>query len=326
MSLVTLPVIVLVGATATGKSALAVDLALALAGAGHPAEVVNADSMLVYRGMDIGTAKPSLAERRGVAHHLIDIMDIDQPASVALFQGLARAAIEDCRARGAVPIVVGGSALYLHAVIDRFDFPPTDPAVRQRLTRQCETEGVAAMYQRLEALDPGAAAGIQPGNVRRIIRALEAIELTGEFRSRLPDWSYALGEVVQLGLDSGRDQMDQRIRRRVERMWEQGFVEEVRRLRDRGLAEAPTASRAIGYRQVLDHLAGRTSEEEARETTVVRTRQFSRKQLSWWKRDPRIHWLAVGTKAGPALETVVRWLDGPPLEEAGADSDKDARM
>ena len=302
----TTPVIVLAGSTATGKTALAVDLALALAARGQSAEVVNADSMLVYSGMDIGTAKPSLGERRGVVHHLIDIMDIDQVASVAVFQQLAREAIADCRGRGVVPIVVGGSALYLHAVIDQFDFPPTDQGVRERLNRELVELGAAGMYQRLVDLDPEAARGIDPANSRRIVRALEAIELTGGFKAELPPWSYAIADVVQIGLAIDRGEMDRRIEQRVQRMWQEGFVEEVRGLLDCGLRQAPTASRAIGYRQIIDFLDGEITEDRARELTVIKTRQFSRKQLAWWRRDPRINWLPAGCTA----ETVIDALEG----------------
>ena len=285
------PVIVLVGATATGKSSLAIDMACEMSARGRPAEVVNADSMLVYRGMDIGTAKPTVSERRGIPHHLIDIMDITEPASVALFQGLARDAIADCRKRGVVPIVVGGSALYLHAIIDQFDFPPTSEALRTKLAQEMTTLGVEAMYDRLRTLDAEAARGIEPNNSRRIVRALESIELTGSFRSTLPEWTYALDGVVQIGLEIDREEMDRRIAARVEQMWDQGFVAEVEGLLSRGLRTSPTASRAIGYRQIIDYLDGTITEAQAKDLTKVKTRQFSRKQLSWWRRDPRVHWL-----------------------------------
>ena len=295
------PVVVLLGATATGKSSLAIDLACEMAAGGQPAEVVNADSMLVYRGMDIGTAKPTMEERRGIPHHLIDIMDICEPASVALFQGLAREAIADCRQRGVVPIVVGGSALYIHAIVDQFDFPPTDEALRARLTEEMERVGVQEMYERLRALDVEAARGIEPNNSRRIVRALESVELTGTFRSILPEWTYALDNVVQIGLDIDRTEMDHRIASRVEHMWAQGFVAEVAGLLGHGLRTAPTASRAIGYRQIIDHLDSKTTEQQAKDLTSVRTRQFSRKQLSWWRRDPRVRWYPVGIDAQDLL-------------------------
>ncbi|MDR0783051.1 MAG: tRNA (adenosine(37)-N6)-dimethylallyltransferase MiaA [Propionibacteriaceae bacterium] len=301
---VSLPVITLVGATATGKSSLAIELARALRQAGQPAEVVNADSMLVYRGMDIGTAKPTTEEQSGVVHHLIDIMDLGQTASVAVFQELARAAIADCRARGVLPIVVGGSALYLHAIIDQFVFPPTDEVVRARLTGELETIGAEAMYARLQQADPDAAAGIEPANSRRIIRALEAIELSGTFRSTLPTWTYALDNVHQIGLQIDREEMDRRIAIRVEAMWRQGLVKEVRALLDQGLRDSPTACRAIGYRQVIAYLDGTISETEAQQLTIIKTRQFSRKQLSWWKRDPRISWLDLGAQPSAVLALI----------------------
>ncbi|MDR2974150.1 MAG: tRNA (adenosine(37)-N6)-dimethylallyltransferase MiaA [Propionibacteriaceae bacterium] len=299
-----IPVLAVVGATASGKSALAVELALRLAEAGRAAEVVNADSMLVYRGMDIGTAKPNLAERRGVPHHLIDIMDIGQPASVAAFQGLARDVIAQCRGRGVIPIVVGGSALYLHAILDEFVFPPTDQEVRARLNQELGSIGPLVMHERLAKLDPLAAAGIEPNNGRRIVRALESIELTGGFRSTLPTWSYALDNVVQIGLEIEREQMDERIARRVELMWQAGFVNEVRSLAERGLRGSPTASRAIGYSQIVSFLDGELTEAEAKERTIIKTRQFSRKQLSWWRRDPRITWLPFASDIDNALDLV----------------------
>jgi len=303
---VTPPVLVLLGATATGKSALAVDVALALAESGQPAEIVNADSMLVYRGMDIGTAKPAPAERRGVPHHLIDTMDIAEPASVAVFQGAARAAIADCRARGVVPVVVGGSALYLHAIIDAVDFPPTDAAVRSRWAGELERLGPAALHAQLAGLDPVAAAGIDPGNGRRIVRALESVELTGRFAATLPEWSYALDGVTQIGLALDRTTMDARIVARVEAMWRAGFVAEVERLVAAGLRDTPTAARAIGYRQVMAYLDGQITEAEAKERTIIRTRQFARKQLAWWKRDPRIRWLPAGCDAAAVLAAAWR--------------------
>jgi tRNA dimethylallyltransferase len=300
------PVLALNGPTASGKTAVAVAIAQALGTHGIQAEVVNADSMLVYRGMDIGTAKPAEAERGGVPHHLIDIMDVTRDASVADFQRLARDVIADCRARGAVPILAGGSALYVHAILDEFHFPGTDPAVRARLEAELAAVGPAALYERLIRLAPDAAAGILPGNGRRIVRALEVVQLTGGFRSQLPAWTYALGDVLQVGLEVPRDVLDARIETRVERMWSDGLVAEVAGLIDRGLREGRTASRAIGYRQVLAQLDGELSEAEAKQQTVFGTRRLARKQLSWFRRDPRIEWLPAGPEAVPAIVAAVR--------------------
>ena len=283
-----LPVIAIVGVTASGKSAAAVSLAQEL---GRPAEIINGDSMLVYRGMDIGTAKPGLAERGGVVHHLIDIMDVTESASVAQFQSLARAAIADCRARGVTPIVVGGSALYVHAILDQMDFPGTDPAVRAKWAAELDRVGAPALHEQLARQSPSAAAGILPGNGRRIVRALEVIEMTGSFTSRLPEPEYALEPVRQFGLGVPNDVLDRRIAARVDIMWQAGFVEEVESLVQRGLRRGVTASRALGYRQVLAYLEGECSLKQAREATIVATRQFARKQAGWFRRDHRIMWL-----------------------------------
>lgn len=302
----TVPVLALNGPTASGKTAVAVAVAHALGVAGVPAEIVNADSMLVYRGMDIGTAKPTPAEREGVPHHLIDILDVTQDASVAEFQQLARAVIEDCRGRGVVPILAGGSALYVHAILDDFRFPGTDPQLRARLEAELAERGSTVLYERLRELDPKAAAGILPGNGRRIVRALEVVELTGGFRSQLPEWTYALDGVLQVGLDIPRDVLDARIEQRVERMWADGLVEEVAELAATGLREGRTASRAIGYRQVLAQLDGELTEAEAKQQTVFGTRRLARKQLGWFRRDPRIVWLPTDADAVPRIVSVVR--------------------
>jgi len=308
-----LPVLVVNGPTASGKTAVAVAVAQSLAGDGITAEVVNADSMLVYRGMDIGTAKPTDAERGGVPHHLIDIMDVTEPASVAAFQQLARTAIAACRERGVVPVVAGGSALYMRAILDEFEFPGTDPELRRRLEAELAEVGPAALHARLAALAPEAATRILPGNGRRIVRALEVIELTGSFRPVLPAESYALTGVLQFGLALERPELDARIEERVDAMWRQGFVDEVRGLIPRGLREGRTASRALGYRQILDHLAGRCSEAEAKEATLTGTRRFARKQLGWFRRDDRITWLPAGPgAAGPLAEAVRGRLDQTP--------------
>ena len=294
------PLVVVNGPTASGKSAVAVELALRL---GTPAEIVNADSMLVYRGMDIGTAKPTQRERRGVPHHLIDIMDVTQDASVADFQRLARAAIADCRARGVVPVLVGGSSLYVRAIVDEFDFPGTDPAVRARWEARLAEIGPAALHTELP---PDVARHILPGNGRRIVRALEVIELTGSFRPVIPEGTYALPDVLQVGLTLPRAELDARIARRVDQMWTDGLVDEVRGLVGVGLREGRTASRALGYRQVLAFLDGELRQPEAKDATIFGTRRFARKQLMWFKRDPRVTWVEAGAGAVDAILSVVQ--------------------
>lgn len=291
-----------VGPTAAGKSELAVELALGLGG-----EVVNGDSMQVYRGMDIGTAKLTVPERRGVPHHVIDLLDVHEPSTVAEFQGWARQAIADCRRRGVTPVLVGGSALYLRAVLDDFEFPGTDATVRARLEQELASAGPQALHHRLARVDPAAAAAILPSNGRRLVRALEVVEITGRpFRAALPGHTYAFDRVVQLGIDVPREVLDARIEQRVRRMWDAGFVDEVRRLERAGLAAGRTASRALGYRQVLASLAGESTEEEAFAETVARTRRFSRRQDAWFRRDPRIRWLPFDASDLPrrALDAV----------------------
>jgi tRNA dimethylallyltransferase len=285
--------VVLVGPTAAGKSALAIGLARRYTSEGRPAEVVNADSMLVYRGMDIGTAKPSENERAEIRHHMIDLVDVLQTMTVAEFQQRARAAIADCQARKVIPIVAGGSALYVRAIIDDFEFPGTDPAVRTRLEAELARQGPERLYQRLTDADPVAAVRILPGNTRRIIRALEVIELTGQpFAARLPAHQYRLTDVVQIGLAIDRATLDARIAVRVNTMWAAGFVDEVRGLAAAGLRDGLTASRALGYRQVLRFLDREITEAQARELTINATRKFARRQDAWFRRDPRIHWVA----------------------------------
>ena len=288
------PVLALNGPTASGKSSLAVEVALALTASGRHAEIVNADSMLIYRGMDIGTAKPSASERRGVPHHLIDIADVTESASVADFQRLARAAISACRARGVVPIVVGGSALYMRAILDRFDFPGTDASLRARWEDELARRGPEALHAVLAERAPDVAAGILPGNGRRTVRALEVLDLTGEFTSTLPRWEYELDGVLSFGLELDRPTMDDRITRRVDEMWRLGLVDEVRALERVGLRQGRTASLALGYRQVLAFLDGEITEAEARDATIRGTKRFARKQLGWFRRDARIAWLTAG--------------------------------
>jgi tRNA dimethylallyltransferase len=280
-------VIAVVGPTAAGKSDLSVALCKELGG-----EIVNADAMQVYRGMDIGTAKISLAERQGVPHHLLDVLDVTQTATVAEFQQLARAAIDDCLRRGVVPVLVGGSALYVRAILDDFVFPGTDPVVRERLEAELEREGSGALHRRLAEVDPAAAAQILPSNGRRIVRALEVVEITGApYVATLPEHRYVYPGAVQLGLDVPRPELDERIDRRVARMFEEGFVDEVRELLSKGLLEGRTANRALGYSQVIALLNGDITEAEARERTAQATRRFARRQDSWFRKDPRISWL-----------------------------------
>jgi tRNA dimethylallyltransferase len=300
--------VAVVGPTAAGKSELSLELALALAG-----EVVNTDAMQVYRGMDIGTAKLPPAERRGVPHHLVDVLDVTEPASVAEFQTMARAVIDDCRARGAVPVLVGGSALYTRAVLDRFEFPGTDPAVRARLEAELAEAGAEALHRRLADVDPEAAARIIASNGRRVVRALEVVEITGRpFTASLPERDYVYDDAVQLGIDVPRPVLDERIERRVRAMWDAGLVDEVRRLADAGLREGRTANRALGYQQVLAFLDGECSEEEAFERTVTGTRRFARRQDSWFRKDPRITWVAWDDpdRLGTAISAVERAAAG----------------
>jgi len=281
-------VLAIVGPTASGKSALAVSVAHAL---GVPAEIVSTDSMQGYRGMDIGTAAPTLGEQGGVPHHLIDEWDPSHLLTVAEFQERARAVIDDIRNREAIPIVVGGSGLYVSAVLDDLDFPGTDPVVRARLEDDLADVGPEAMHERLRELDPAAADAIMTTNGRRIVRALEVVELTGEpFLARLPD-PVSVYPAARIGLEVPRNEMDARISERVDRMWAAGFVDEVRGLRAAGLTDGPTASRALGYQQVLDFLDGTCTESEARQATVDATRKFARRQQRWFRRDTRIQWI-----------------------------------
>jgi tRNA dimethylallyltransferase len=287
--------IAVVGATAVGKSDLAVDLALALGG-----EVINADSMQLYRGMDIGTAKLTMAERRGVPHHLLDVWDVTKTASVAEYQELVRAVIDDLEARGKVPVLVGGSGLYVRAALGDLEFPGTDERIRERLEAELAAHGPAPLYARLGRADPVAAMAILPSNGRRIVRALEVIELSGRpFSATLPGYD-AGRPAVQIGVRVDRPELDRRIEARVDRMWAAGFADEVRSLA--GLRAGKTAGRALGYQQLLRHLDGDWTLEEARAETVRATRRFARRQESWFRRDPRVTWLDAGDQlVGRAL-------------------------
>ena len=301
-------VLAVVGPTATGKSDLAVALAQRFDG-----EVVNADSMQLYEGMDIGTAKLPEAERGGVPHHLLDVWPISKSAAVAEYQQLARAAIDDITARGRLPVLVGGSGLYLRGALDNLEFPGESPEIRARLTADLERLGAEVLHRRLAALDPVAAEAILPTNGRRIVRALEVIELTGQpFAARMPDFE-SIYDLVQLGLD--RADLDERVELRVHRMMEQGLLEEVRRLLPAGLRESPTAGKALGYAQLLRSLddVGRIVRnlDYAVADTVRATLRFVRRQRSWFRRDPRIHWLdaAADAPAGPLLQQALSTLE-----------------
>ncbi|MYW67255.1 tRNA (adenosine(37)-N6)-dimethylallyltransferase MiaA [Streptomyces sp. SID8379] len=280
-------VIAVVGPTAAGKSDLGVFLAKELGG-----EVVNADSMQLYRGMDIGTAKLTPEERAGVPHHLLDIWDVTEAASVAEYQRLARTEIDRLLAEGRWPVLVGGSGLYVRGAVDKMEFPGTDPEVRARLEAELERHGSGALHTRLAAADPEAATAILSSNGRRIVRALEVIEITGKpFTANLPGHD-SVYDTVQIGVDVERPELDERITTRVDRMWAAGLVDEVRALETEGLREGRTASRALGYQQVLAALAGECTEDEARAETVRATKRFARRQDSWFRRDPRVHWLS----------------------------------
>ena len=301
-------VLAVVGPTAAGKSDLAVALAGRLGG-----EIINADSMQLYRGMDIGTAKLSVAERRDIPHHLLDIWPIGKSAAVAEYQQSARAAISEISGRGRLPILVGGSGLYLRGTLDKLDFPGESPAIRGRLRQELDEVGPGAMHARLARLDPVAAAAILPSNGRRIVRALEVIELTGRpFVASMPSFE-SVYPCVQIGLD--REDIDERVGLRVHRMMELGLLEEVRSLLPAGLRHSPTAGKALGYQQLLAVVDDQGSVvgdlDEAVQITIRATRRFVRRQRSWFRRDPRIKWLNAGR---PDLEETALSLLPPTLE------------
>lgn len=283
--------IVVAGPTGTGKSDLGLDLAEQFDG-----EVVNSDSMQLYRGMDIGTAKLPAAQRRGVPHHLLDVLDVSERASVAEYQRAARERIEDILARSRTPVLVGGSGLYISAVIDDIEFPGTDPVVREHLEGELAADGPAVLYRRLKLLDPAAAAAIEPGNGRRLVRALEVIAVTGRpFTATLPVPGPPRYGAALICLDRNTAALDQRLEQRVLAMVEAGFQDEVRGLDERGLRGGVTASRALGYRQMLAVLDRRTDLDTAVTETVRRTRRFVRRQRSWFGRDSRLRRFDAGT-------------------------------
>lgn len=281
-----------VGATGTGKSDLALDLAEALRRRGNPAEIVNADAMQLYRGMDIGTAKLPESERRGVPHHLFDVREVTEEAAVAWYQPLAREAVQRIHAAGGDAILVGGSGLYVSSVVYEFHFPPRDPAIRERLEAELDRDGVAALLQRLRERDPEAAARVDPRNGRRVIRALEVVEqgsaTHGAALPEKPTLWHPHTRVIGLHVD--RAVLVARLDARVRRMWDAGLVAEVARLREEGLERGTTASRAIGYAQALAQLDGRLSAEEAIAQTQALTRRYARRQVSWFKRYPELEW------------------------------------
>ena len=285
--------IIICGATATGKSDLAVALAQQI-----KAEVINADSMQLYKGMDIGTAKLSLVERSGVAHHLIDVLDIKEEANVSWYQSLAREKIDELIGAGKKVVVVGGTGLYIKSILDDLNFPDTDPVIRQQITDEAEKVGNDVMHQKLAKLDPAAALAIPKENIRRIIRALEVIELTGKpFTANLPrQESSKYPSAKQFGLVLDRGNLDEKIDKRVEQMWAKGFAREVLQLMNQGLAQATTAKMALGYSQIMSYLNGECDEEFAKTETKRVTRAYARRQETWFSRDERINWLAPATK------------------------------
>lgn len=300
-------IVAIVGATGTGKTAASLDLADRLGRFGAAAEIVNADAMQLYRGMDIGTAKATVAERRGVPHHLIDVLDVTDEASVAAYQRDARATVEQIAARGAIPIVVGGSGLYVAALLTDFRFPGTDPEVRARYEERLVSEGLGALAAELQRRDPKAAAQLDLQNPRRVVRALEVAEITGEpiapgLAARATPWR----PYTQLGLSVERTTLVERLDRRVEGMWAAGLLDEVRELLPRGLERGPTASRAIGYAQAIDQLAGRATEGEAIAATASLTRRYARRQVSWFRRDAATEWVDAldGTARDAAIQAV----------------------
>jgi tRNA dimethylallyltransferase len=283
-------VVAIVGPTAAGKSEAALQIAEALHG-----EVVNADSMQLYKGMDVGTAKLARDEQRGVPHHLLDVWDVTETASVAAYQTLARDVIDGLRQKSRTAVLVGGSGLYVRAALDALEFPGADATIRERLEQEAADHGAGALHQRLTGLDPVAARRIGPANVRRTVRALEVIELTGRPFSSNPGmeaYDASVYATTYLGLAPDLPGLDARITERVDHMWERGLVAEVARLAEQGLRDGVTARRALGYQQVLAFLDGDTTEQEARERTKQATRRFARRQLSWFRRDPRVAWFA----------------------------------
>jgi len=296
-------VIVICGATATGKSDIAIEVAQELG-----AEIINADSMQLYRGMDIGTAKLTVEERKGIPHHLLDVLDVSEDSTVAWYQEQARAAITEIHGRGKDAVIVGGTGLYIKAILDDLNFPDTDPEVRAKLEAELAEFGAAALFTRLEELDPAAALAIDRANSRRVIRALEVIEITGlPFTANLPrEDSSRYPDALQFGLVMDREHLREQIDQRVDRMWDAGFVDEVDRLIIQGIGNGSTAQRALGYAQIIAMRSGSMTEEEAKEDTKRASRQYARRQETWFSRDARIQWVA---QHQPRLETILQKIN-----------------
>jgi tRNA dimethylallyltransferase len=296
-------VIVICGATATGKSDIALDIAEHIG-----AEIINADSMQLYRGMDIGTAKLKVAERRNIAHHMLDVLDVTEDSTVAWYQERARSAIAEIHGRGLHAVIVGGTGLYIKAILDDLNFPDTDPQVRANLEKLGEEFGAHYLFERLQELDPAAALAIDRANIRRIIRALEVIEITGKpFTANLPrEDSSRFPDALQFGLVMDREHLRDRIDLRVDRMWQEGFVAEVDQLITQGIRRGTTAQRALGYSQILAMRDGKLSEDEAKEETKRASRQYARRQETWFSRDQRIQWVATHQ---PRLETILEKIN-----------------
>lgn len=296
-------VVVICGATATGKSDIAIEVAQSIG-----AEIINADSMQLYKGMDIGTAKLSLDEQSGIPHHLLDILSVREDSTVAWYQDLARRTISEIHARNKHAVIVGGTGLYIKAILDDLNFPDTDPAIRARLESEALEFGTDSLFARLQVEDPAAALAIDRANTRRVIRALEVIEITGKpFTANLPrEDSSRYPDAMQFGLVMEREHLRERIDLRVDRMWEEGFVAEVDRLIKDGILEGATAQRAIGYSSLIAMRAGLMTEEEAKEETKRATRQYARRQETWFSRDARITWVAHHQ---PRLETILQKIN-----------------
>ena len=296
-------VVVICGATATGKSDIAIEVAQSIG-----AEIINADSMQLYKGMDIGTAKLSIEERGGIPHHLLDILSVREDSTVAWYQELARKTISEIHGRNKHAVIVGGTGLYIKAILDDLNFPDTDPAIRARLESEALEFGTDSLFARLQVEDPAAALAIDRANTRRVIRALEVIEITGKpFTANLPrEDSSRYPDAMQFGLVMEREHLRERIDQRVDRMWEKGFVAEVDKLIEDGILEGSTAQRAIGYSSLIAVRAGTVSELEAKEETKRATRQYARRQETWFSRDARITWVAPHQ---PRLETILQKIN-----------------